>query len=85
MYGPNSRNEMLFEEFLRIRGDWYLKLAGSGEKPTEDGLHKTLLERAGPAAQKDVEQINPGAGMIAEELKQVSVGGSGPGGPADKV
>ncbi|KIK80489.1 hypothetical protein PAXRUDRAFT_158549 [Paxillus rubicundulus Ve08.2h10] len=58
MYKANSRNAMLLEEFLRIRGEEFLRLQAEKER-----------ERAGDqvvessVSRKDAEQVKPGSGM----------------------
>lgn len=79
MFGPNSRNEMLFEEYLRVRGHQYGRLVQSGvmldEKSAEGGGGEwwtVLLDKAGDKAgvsKQDVEVVKPGAGMTAEEVR----------------
>ncbi|KAG0702829.1 hypothetical protein DFH29DRAFT_919959 [Suillus ampliporus] len=50
VFKANSRNAALLEEFLRIRGDEFLKLQA------EQG-------RSGSMPEKDLHQVKPGAGM----------------------
>jgi len=58
IFKPNSRNAVLLEEFLRIRGEEYLKMQTEMER-----------KKAGVAAggsglsKKDMAQVKPGAGM----------------------
>jgi len=56
MYKANSRNAALLEEFLRIRGEEFLKVQAKeqegGQRPTADA-----------PPQSDIEQVNPGHGM----------------------
>ena len=81
LFGPNSRNEKLFEEYMRMRGELYVQLRGSS--PLEANVDgdgewwKVLSPRAeasGSISVKDVREINPGAGMTLEEF-QIGVGG----------
>lgn len=58
VYKANSRNAMLLEEFLRIRGEEYLKLQAEKEEETRSGRPV-----ASGVSQKDMEQVKPGAGM----------------------
>lgn len=58
VYKANSRNAMLLEEFLRIRGEEYLKLQAEKEDEVRSG--RTL---ASGVSQRDMEQVKPGAGM----------------------
>lgn len=53
MYKANSRNAILLEEFLRIRGEEFLKVQAEAGKGT----------RGGKLSEKNVEQVKPGAGM----------------------
>ncbi|KAJ3562068.1 hypothetical protein NP233_g9806 [Leucocoprinus birnbaumii] len=71
VYKPNSRNAALLEEFLRIRGEEYLK-----QNPQEGGRlvgnHGSGWRGMGwlkgqGLSRKDAEQIKPGAGMTADE------------------
>lgn len=57
VYKANSRNAMLLEEFLRIRGEEYIKLQAEEE---ESKRGRTV---ANAVSQKDMEQVKPGAGM----------------------
>jgi hypothetical protein len=59
VYKANSRNAMLLEEFLRIRGEEYLKLQ-SEEDEVRSGRTVTV---ASGVSQRDMEQVKPGAGM----------------------
>ena len=58
VYKANSRNAMLLEEFLRIRGEEYLRLQAESEDEVRNG--RTI---ASGVSQRDMEQIKPGAGM----------------------
>ena len=74
IYKANSRNAALLEEFLRIRGEEFLKMGGVVEDPqTKKGVMGLLksgkAKSAVPAS--DVEQVKPGSGMTAGEVKQV--------------
>ncbi|KAI6112253.1 hypothetical protein EDD16DRAFT_1603804 [Pisolithus croceorrhizus] len=53
MYKANFRNAQLLEEFLRIRGEEFLKTQTGGQNGT----------RAPRLSEKDAEQVKPGAGM----------------------
>ncbi|KAF8123464.1 hypothetical protein EV363DRAFT_1403955 [Boletus edulis] len=50
---------MLLEEFLRVRGEGYLKLQAEGDEVTSG---RTAVSTSG-ISQKDMEQVKPGAGM----------------------
>lgn len=75
-YKANSRNAALLEEFLRIRGEEFLKLGGE-PAPTKTGWFggggKVKQTAAGPDSTQvtanDVEQVKPGAGMSGSEMK----------------
>ncbi|KAH0832880.1 hypothetical protein J3R83DRAFT_11832 [Lanmaoa asiatica] len=58
MYKANSRNAILLEEFLRVRGGEYLKLQAEKEDEARSG--RTV---ASVVSQRDMEQVKPGAGM----------------------
>ncbi|KXN88658.1 hypothetical protein AN958_06926 [Leucoagaricus sp. SymC.cos] len=70
-YKANSRNAALFEEFLRIRGEEYLKqnpptngqTAGNGRS----GRREWTWFQRNRLSEKDVEQVKPGAGIAAGE------------------
>lgn len=91
MYKANSRNAMLLEEFLRVRGEEFVKMRrvddgdGDKEKGAEEagGWFKGLMKRAKRAgiSPKDAEQVKPGAGMTSDEIKQTDTGMSSAGGP----
>lgn len=74
VYKANSRNAALFEEFLRIRGEEYLKLnTGPGGRPL-NATEKAEKQNKGWAwlkkrgvSQKDAEQVKPGAGLVEGE------------------
>lgn len=57
-YKANSRNALLLEEFLRVRGEEYLRL--QVEREEEERVGRAL---ASCVSQKDMEQVKPGAGM----------------------
>jgi hypothetical protein len=68
MYKANSRNAALLEEFLRIRGEEFLRLQdGEGVVSSDEGVNGKKKKRKG-VSKKDAEQIKPGAGMIKGEL-----------------
>ncbi|KAL4063762.1 hypothetical protein J3A83DRAFT_967859 [Scleroderma citrinum] len=58
VFKVNSRNAALLEEFLRIRGEEYLRMRAEVEEGGGMGTsgHKSL-------SKKDVTQVKPGAGM----------------------
>jgi Domain of unknown function (DUF4112) len=69
MYKANSRNAALLEEFLRIRGDQFLKMQEQ-ERVTQ-GLQSGALGDFGQkkdTSKKDVEQVKPGAGIVKGEV-----------------
>lgn len=74
VYKANSRNAALFEEFLRIRGEEYLKLntgpdgrpLNAAEKAEKQSKGWAWLRKRG-ISQKDAEQVKPGAGMVEGE------------------
>jgi hypothetical protein len=78
-FKANSRNAALLEEFLRIRGEAYIKLRAEGKDP--DVVAKP--SKKGKAAEKadgkkkdvakgvtksDAEQVKPGAGLKSGEV-----------------
>jgi hypothetical protein len=68
VYKANSRNAALLEEFLRIRGEEFLKLhpevaTGNGRND-RSGWSWLTRNRMSP---KDAEQVKPGAGMTPDE------------------
>lgn len=59
VFKANSRNAILLEEYLRIRGEEYLRMQNlQGGKSTGTSTPK-------PMSKKDVAQVKPGAGMEA--------------------
>ncbi|KAF9223934.1 hypothetical protein BS17DRAFT_795963 [Gyrodon lividus] len=58
MYKANSRNALLLEEFLRIRGEEYLELQAERERARASGQAVTSS-----VSTKDAEQVKPGSGM----------------------
>ena len=58
-YEANSRNAMLLEEFLRIRGEEYLKLQVAANEARSG---RTIAGISG-VSQRDMEQVKPGTGM----------------------
>ncbi|RDB25537.1 hypothetical protein Hypma_006318 [Hypsizygus marmoreus] len=70
IYKANSRNAALLEEFLRIRGEEYLKLQAGEElitspPPVKDEKKK---KRRWGVSKKDAEQVKPGSGVEAGEV-----------------
>ncbi|KAF4609757.1 hypothetical protein D9613_012034 [Agrocybe pediades] len=83
VFKANSRNVALVEEFLRIRGENFLKMGGVVEDEPENtgwfGIGKGKGKKAQAQTQavettglskNDVEQVKPGAGMSGPEMKQ---------------
>ena len=77
MYKANSRNAALLEEFLRIRGEEYIKLHGERENGVKKGpsFFKKLTTggrpeegNKGSSSKADQEQLKPGAGMVPGEV-----------------
>lgn len=58
VYKANSRNAMLLEEYLRIRGEEYIKLQAAQEDEARSGRPV-----ASGVSKRDMEQVKPGAGM----------------------
>ncbi|KAJ3514656.1 hypothetical protein NLJ89_g2251 [Agrocybe chaxingu] len=70
MYKANSRNAALLEEFLRIRGDEFLKRGGVVEDPkAKKGMVKSKKAGKAQISNADAEQVKPGAGMTPTEVK----------------
>jgi len=76
MYKANSRNAALLEEFLRIRGEEYIKLHGERDNGVKKGpsIFKKLTTggkaeegNKGNLSKADQEQVKPGAGMVPGE------------------
>jgi hypothetical protein len=87
MFKANSRNAALLEEFLRIRGEEFIKMSGGTEHP-EDRKAKTGIsgwfgggkkkKADAPASADtdavpaaDIEQVKPGAGMSGDEVHKM--------------
>lgn len=77
MFKANSRNAALLEEFLRIRGEEYIKIHGERDNGVKKGpsIFKKLTtggksEEAnkGNLSKADQEQVKPGAGMVPGEV-----------------
>lgn len=94
VYKANSRNAALFEEFLRIRGEEYVKMNTGPDGRALNAVEKAEKKSKGWAwlkkrgvSQKDVEQVKPGAGMVEGEAVPVNpidtnVLGERPGAPS---
>jgi hypothetical protein len=83
-FKANSRNSALLEEFLRIRGEEFLKLKAEGVDVGEAGPAKAKAEgKTGDGAvatKADSEQVKPGAGMEKGEYGlSTAVDGPSPG------
>jgi hypothetical protein len=63
IYKANSRNAALLEEFLRIRGDDFLKI-----QEQERLSHAGATSRTEVVSKKDAEQVKPGAGLSRGEV-----------------
>jgi len=83
MFKANSRNVALVEEFLRIRGEEFLKMGGVVEdEPANTGWFgigkgkgkgrkaQAPVKEELDLSKNDVEQVKPGAGMSGTELKE---------------
>lgn len=79
MYKANSRNAALLEEFLRIRGEEYIKLHGERDNGVKKGpsLFKKLTTggkpeegNKGTLSKADQEQVKPGSGLAPGEVPQ---------------
>lgn len=87
-FKANSRNAALLEEFLRIRGEEYIKIKAEGKDPEvvakpskkEGAVNEKVdgkkKEVAKGVTKSDAEQIKPGAGLKSGEV----VPGTMPGG-----
>lgn len=82
VYKANSRNVALLEEFLRIRGEEFIKMGGKGssDDPAEPQKRWWTWNtiKSGELSKTDQDQVKPGAGMTALELKD-SLPGLPPG------
>lgn len=67
MYKANSRNAALLEEFLRIRGEEYLRLQEGEAIVSSDESGSGKKKRKG-VSKKDAEQVKPGAGFVKGEV-----------------
>lgn len=68
MYKANSRNAALLEEFLRIRGEEYLRLQeGEAIVSSDESSNGKKKKRKG-VSKKDAEQVKPGAGIHKGEV-----------------
>ncbi|KAF9445522.1 hypothetical protein P691DRAFT_805539 [Macrolepiota fuliginosa MF-IS2] len=87
VFKANSRNSALLEEFLRIRGEEYLKLNTGPSGQPLNSAERQEKEKKGWAwykkkgvSRRDAEQVKPGAGMIEGEVVPSNPVGEG-GGP----
>ena len=82
VYKANSRNVALLEEFLRIRGEEFIKMGGKGnndsDEPPKQRWWTWNTIKSGDLSKADQDQVKPGAGMTALELKD-SLPGLPPG------
>jgi len=81
VYKANSRNVALLEEFLRIRGEEFIKMGGKGNDDSVEPQKRWFTWntiKSGELSRADQEQVKPGAGMTALELKD-SLPGLPPG------
>jgi hypothetical protein len=82
VFKANSRNVALLEEFLRIRGEEFIKMGGRGSddsaEPQKQRWWTWNTIKTGDLSKADQEQVKPGAGMTALELKD-SLPGLPPG------
>ncbi|KAF4609647.1 hypothetical protein D9613_011940 [Agrocybe pediades] len=75
VFKANSRNVVLVEEFLHIRGENFLKMGGVVEDQPEEGKGKkvqaqTQVVEATGLSRNDVEQVKPEVGMNGPEMNQ---------------
>lgn len=85
VFKANSRNAALLEEFLRIRGEEFIKMAGEGAVHPQDAHAKRGWFGGGKGNGKgkgkapttapllsagDVEQVKPGSGMTGTEMRE---------------
>jgi len=92
-FKANSRNAGLLEEFLRIRGEEFIKLGASSgvaeaaATPVKDGKDKgkgKTKEVAKGVTKSDAEQVKPGAGVDkGEKVIAGTAPGQVPGGLSD--
>jgi len=77
IFKANSRNAALLEEFLRIRGEEYIKLHGERDNGAKKGPSffkklttggKSEKGNKGSLSKADQEQVKPGAGMVPGEV-----------------
>ena len=79
MYKANSRNAALLEEFLRIRGEEYLKAGLTAEQNAKAEKERKLaargISRKGKGKEtvkgvnvKDAKEVKPGAGKVEGEV-----------------
>lgn len=72
VYKANSRNAALLEEFLRIRGEEYLRIKREGEEAVVEGSgatgEKKTKRRGKGVSESDAAQIKPGAGKVNGEV-----------------
>ena len=67
MYKANSRNAALLEEFLRIRGEEFLKM----QEQESQNMALGDTRRTKGMSKKDIEQVKPGAGVVRGEASNM--------------
>ena len=67
VYKANSRNAALLDEFLRIRGDEFLKMSEAEERRKNTGK---VTE--GDFSAADIAQVKPGSGMTPSEKGKIA-------------
>ena len=66
IYKANSRNAALLDEFLRIRGQQFLKM-----RETEGKGENSERARQGDLTAADIGQVKPGSGMTPSEIGEI--------------
>ena len=67
-FGTNSRNAALLEEFLRIRGEEFLKSQMAQTESSDDLREIEGKKKNGKRMPKeDLAVVKPGAGMVSDE------------------
>ncbi|KAF8813405.1 hypothetical protein BYT27DRAFT_7131492 [Phlegmacium glaucopus] len=67
VYKANSRNAALLEEYLRIRGDEFLKMREAEAKREDLSPGGDTTTMKGDLSAADVKQVKPGSGMTPSE------------------
>ncbi|KAG6867953.1 hypothetical protein C0993_009172 [Termitomyces sp. T159_Od127] len=78
VYKPNSRNAGLLMEFMRIRGEEYMRLQAEEAIVTSSGSRSQVDSQGRGLSKADQEQVKPGAGLVQGEISQITGSNAAP-------